>query len=93
MNDCINFEEKDDYKAAKRVIDNENERRSERLKGHQENDVWRKRSNPPNDWNKPLPEYITKRYENSYLELKSREMKGESPPETSIKEPVYCTIM
>ncbi|KAL7041937.1 hypothetical protein ACKWTF_000964 [Chironomus riparius] len=93
LNDCINFEDKGDYSAGKRVIDNEDDRRSDRMKGHTDNDVWRKRKQPPEDWNKPLPEYISKRYENSYLELKNREMKGESAPETSIREPVYCTIM
>lgn len=93
INDCINFEEKGDYNAAKRIIEHESERRNERMKDHMGNDVWQKRKAPPEDWNKPLPEYISKRYENSYLEVKSRESKGETSPDISIKEPVYCSIM
>ncbi|KAG5676280.1 hypothetical protein PVAND_006128 [Polypedilum vanderplanki] len=92
LNDCINFEEKGDFRSAKRVIDNENLRRKERMQGHWENDVWKKRSKPPDDFNKPLPDFITKRYENSYLEAKSKEMKGEALPDT-IKEATYCTLM
>ncbi|KAJ8955510.1 hypothetical protein NQ317_006106 [Molorchus minor] len=29
----------------------------------------------PEDWNKPLPEYLQKEYENSYLNVKSKELR------------------
>lgn len=74
---CVKFEEEKDEEAAKKVIESEKERRKERMKGHYGNDIWKKRSAPPEDWNKPLPEHIAKSYENSYLDIKSKEMKGE----------------
>lgn len=74
---CVKFEEEKDEDAAKKVIESEKERRKERMKGHYGNDVWKKRSQPPEDWNKPLPEHISKNYEDSYLNVKSKEMKGE----------------
>ncbi|XP_031349973.1 uncharacterized protein LOC116175807 isoform X3 [Photinus pyralis] len=49
----------------------------QRLRDHYGNDVWTKRRSPPKDWNKPLPEYLLKEYENTYLNLKAKEMKGE----------------
>lgn len=91
LNDCINFEEKNDYRAGKRIIESENKRRKERMQGHFENDTWKTRKSPPEDWNKPLPGYITKKYENSYLEMKAKEGK-ESAPDVELKEATYCTI-
>lgn len=63
------------------------------MQGHNDNDVWKKRKHPPEDFNKPLPEYINKRYENSYLDIKNKEMKGEGSPDVNLKEPTYCTLM
>lgn len=93
--DCVRFEEKGDEKAAKNVIDNEARRRKERMRAHYGNNVWKKRSNPPDDWSKPLPERITKEYENSFLDLKSKEMKGIpiSPEAASSMQSSRCTIM
>lgn len=95
LNDCINFEEKNDYRAGKRIIENENKRRKERMDAHFQNDTWTKRKSPPEDWNKPLPEYISKKYENSFLEIKNKEAKGEITPDNTVdlKEPTYCTLM
>lgn len=95
LNDCINFEEKNDYRAGKRVIENENKRRKDRMEAHFDNDTWIKRKSPPEDWNKSLPEYITRKYENSFLEIKNKELKGESSSEKNLdfKEPTYCTLM
>lgn len=42
------------------------------------NDIWVYRKEPPKDWNKPLPEWIQKRYQNSYLnEIQKRMEKNE----------------
>lgn len=62
----------------------------ERLRPHYSNDIWEKRDSPPEDWNKPLPEYLQKEYETTYLNLKSKEMRGdiESTDKTS-----FCSIM
>ena len=58
------------------VLDSETSRRKERMSAHYGNNVWKKRKGPPEDWSKPLPERFSKEYENSFLELKSKEMKG-----------------
>jgi hypothetical protein len=54
LNDCINFECKNDLESAKRIIENEDKRRDERMQAHNANDVWNKRAHPPDDFNKPL---------------------------------------
>lgn len=74
---CVKFEEEKDEEAAKKIIESEKERRKDRMKGHFGNNVWKKRGQPPEDWNKPLPDHISKSYENSYLDVKNKEMKGE----------------
>lgn len=74
--DCLRYTEKNDLKAAKKVIDNETARRKDRMKNHFGNNVWKKRANPPEDWAKPLPEHLTKQYENSFLDIKSKELGG-----------------
>lgn len=100
---CVKFEEKEDLKAAKKLIDSEGLRRKERLKAHYGNNIWKKRKNPPEDWSKPLPDHLTKDYENSFLEIKSKEMKGSlgsssgipisSEASASTMQTSSCTIM
>lgn len=48
-------------------------RRDERMQAHFDNTTWTKRDKPPEDWNKPLPEWMVKRDEHSYLALKRQE--------------------
>lgn len=74
---CVKFEEKKDLKAAKAVIDNETSRRKKRMKAHFGNNVWKKRDAPPEDWSKPLPDHLNQQYENSFLDVKSKELRGE----------------
>ena len=50
-----------------RLIEAEEKRIAERLQGHFANDVWEKRTEPPEDWNKPLPPELAKLSENSLL--------------------------
>lgn len=54
--------------AAKSIIESEIQRIDERLKPHLYNKVWKKRDKPPEDWNKPLPEF-EKLTKNSYLSM------------------------
>lgn len=61
-----------------------------RFHGHYANNVWEKRKAPPEDWAKPLPEWMEKKNENSYLQLKQMEMEGKVPVEI---EKSYCAIM
>lgn len=75
--DCLRYTEKNDLAAGKKVIDHETTRRKERLKAHYGNNVWKKRDAPPEDWAKPLPDHLMKKYENSFLDIKNKEIKGE----------------
>nr|XP_053656079.1 UPF0545 protein C22orf39 homolog [Cherax quadricarinatus] len=85
---CLQYRKYKDLESLTSVIKSEMKRRQERLKGHYTNTVWDKRESPPDDWNKPLPEYLQKTQEGSYLALKSKEQK-----EGKIEEPSYiCTI-
>ena len=60
-----------DVDAAKRIIAREKERIVERMRGHYENDVWEKRTEPPSkeEWCAPLPQYMVDKQEKSYLAL------------------------
>lgn len=58
---------------------------------HYDNDVWSKRKEPPNDWDKALPEWLQKRNENTLLDVKSRQAKGDKVE--LIGERYLCTIM
>ncbi|CAH1100485.1 unnamed protein product [Psylliodes chrysocephalus] len=88
---CYKWEERQDVKAANELIQSEKQRRKERLLPHYSNNVWTRRKSPPENWNDPLPEYITKDYEHSYLNIKSKEMKGEIPPSFDVN--YKCSIM
>lgn len=72
------------------VIESEKQRRLERLRAHYRNDTWKKRDAPPTDWDKPLPEWMAKRDENTYLAQRAKEMKEGKMEETSDS---FCTIM
>ncbi|XP_028129903.1 UPF0545 protein C22orf39 homolog [Diabrotica virgifera virgifera] len=88
---CYKWENDKDVNAANELVKSEKQKRKERLLPHYKNDVWTKRTSPPENWNCPLPDYITKEYENSYLNIKSKEMKGEIPP--SFDMDFKCSIM
>lgn len=91
---CIKWQDGEDVKAANAVVQSETERRTQRLRDHYGNDVWTKRRSPPKDWNKPLPEYLLKEYENSFLNLKAKEMKGERVDNVLLNEEwKLCSVM
>ncbi|XP_065078172.1 synaptic plasticity regulator PANTS [Ochlerotatus camptorhynchus] len=93
FDNCVKFERNPhNTKSALELIESEKIRRTERLKAHYGNDVWAKRSKAPEDWAKPLPEKLQKEYENSYLELKAREMRGEVEPSKEDGR-TMCVIM
>lgn len=55
----------------------EKERLKDRLQGHATNDVWERRTSPPENWNKSLPEHLLPD-DDSYLELhKETKLSGE----------------
>eukprot|EP00088_Acartia_fossae_P020885 TRINITY_DN2239_c0_g1_i9.p1 TRINITY_DN2239_c0_g1~~TRINITY_DN2239_c0_g1_i9.p1 ORF type:complete len:223 (-),score=29.35 TRINITY_DN2239_c0_g1_i9:499-1167(-) len=67
FDDCKEWSRNADVEAAKRIIANEKIRIKERLKGHYENNVWEKRTAPPEDWDVPLPDWLLKRQKESNL--------------------------
>ncbi|XP_023946876.2 UPF0545 protein C22orf39 homolog [Bicyclus anynana] len=89
-NNCCKWTDDKDLKAAEAVINSEKNRRLERLKSHYQNDTWTKRDGPPPDWEQPLPDWMVKRDENTYLAHKAKEMK-EGKEDESITS--YCSIM
>lgn len=76
-NNCQKYTWSEDKEAARELIVSELNRRTKRMQAHFENDIWKKREHPPDDWTKPLPEFMVKRNENSYLEIKSKEFDAE----------------
>lgn len=58
-------------------------RRDERLKAHLSNDIWEKRDKPPENWSKPLPDWMEERNKNTFLELKATELKENEEKERS----------
>ncbi|CAH0555346.1 unnamed protein product [Brassicogethes aeneus] len=78
---CYKYVDNNDFKAGEELIKSEKKRRLQRLLPHYANDVWERRKTPPEDWNKPLPEHMLKEYEATYLNVKSKELKGEIPPQ------------
>jgi len=49
------------------LVNSEKTKRNNRLKSFYANNVWENRTSPPDNWNKPLPDYIAKRRTNSTL--------------------------
>ncbi|CAO1357294.1 unnamed protein product [Diamesa hyperborea] len=90
---CVKFED-GDLQAGKQVIDSETKRRRDRMRPHYQNNVWTKREAPPADWSKELPEYLQKEYENSFLSIKAKEMKGiKLAVGAQPSESTFCSIM
>ncbi|KAF9802782.1 hypothetical protein SFRURICE_002950 [Spodoptera frugiperda] len=87
---CCKWEDYKDIKAANALIASEKERRMVRLRAHYRNDVWKKRDSPPADWAKPLPEWMQKRDENTYLAIKAKEIR-EGKEDTTEKK--FCSII
>lgn len=89
---CQKWEDKKDLDAATKVIRSEEKRRLDRLQPHYGNNVWTKRDAPPEHWNAPLPEWLAERQKNTFLEIKSREMKGEKVDDPDAGKG-FCSIM
>ncbi|ALC42164.1 CG15908 [Drosophila busckii] len=90
---CERYEQSQgkDVAAGDAIIKSEEQRRNARLQAHYANDTWQKRKQPPEDWAKPLPEWLEKRNENTYLELKQKELMGLATPQEEDRS--FCAIM
>ncbi|KAG8223882.1 hypothetical protein J437_LFUL004718 [Ladona fulva] len=75
---CKRWEESKNLSALNSLIDSEKKRKTERLRKYVENDIWELRDEPPQDWNKPLPEWMEKEYSSTYLAFKSVERKSKT---------------
>ncbi|XP_012533889.1 UPF0545 protein C22orf39 homolog [Monomorium pharaonis] len=74
-NNCYQWQKYQSEEAYDKLIQSEKQRRAKRLHAHYANNVWEKRERPPENWNNPLPEWMQKKFENSYLHIRSQEMK------------------
>uniref|UniRef100_A0A1B6CYQ7 Synaptic plasticity regulator PANTS n=1 Tax=Clastoptera arizonana TaxID=38151 RepID=A0A1B6CYQ7_9HEMI len=86
---CEKFKTNKDEKAYNEIISNEESRRRKRMQCHLNNKVWENRDSPPENWNAPLPEWMLRRYENTYLNLRALEIKEGRTP---VEKP-SCTIL
>lgn len=90
--DCKKWTDSNDYKAAESLILSEEARIKKRFVAHYKNNIWEHRDSPPEDWAKPLPEWMQKEQENSYLYHQSQALKkGETLPDTNVFS--KCSIM
>ncbi|XP_076280778.1 synaptic plasticity regulator PANTS [Lasioglossum baleicum] len=64
---CYRWEKYKSEQAYESLINSEKKRRLERLRAHYANDTWEKRNAPPENWNAPLPEWLQKKLDTSYL--------------------------
>ncbi|KAI5720104.1 hypothetical protein M8J77_001913 [Diaphorina citri] len=87
---CEKWTDNKDYKAAEEVILNEESRIKKRFTSHNRNNIWEHRASPPEDWDKPLPEWMQKEQENTFLYHQAKAFKaGETLP----TNPLSCNIM
>eukprot|EP00095_Tigriopus_kingsejongensis_P011380 maker-scaffold68_size422247-snap-gene-0.10 protein:Tk11380 transcript:maker-scaffold68_size422247-snap-gene-0.10-mRNA-1 annotation:"upf0545 protein c22orf39 homolog" len=97
--DCARWDQNQDLEAAARVIEREKSRIGGRMKDHFANDVWEKRTHPPEDWNKPLPPHLAEMAEGSWLQHCDRGTLNESAVESAnslanrISASLFCSIM
>ncbi|XP_014215998.1 UPF0545 protein C22orf39 homolog [Copidosoma floridanum] len=90
---CKKWKESQDEEAYALLIASEKKRRTERLKGHIENDVWEKRDKPPENWDAPLPEWLEKKNANTYLDFKAKSIRDGTVNDLDVKMYNACTIL
>lgn len=92
---CLRYErDTSDWKSANEVINSEIDRRTIRMQAHYENNIWRKRINPPADWNKPLPDWLIKKNQNTYLNVRASEITDIEHDNTICNENrTMCSVM
>ncbi|CAN7984855.1 unnamed protein product, partial [Ixodes hexagonus] len=87
---CLRWRKEKDIEALRSVVDSEAQRKKERLDGSLQNNVWELRSEPPKDWNKPLPEWMNEKLRNTYLESVAKEPSSDA---TSALTKRSCCIL
>merc|ERR1719383_104018 len=86
FNDCKIWTRDADVDAAKRIIEREKKRIKQRLEGHYTNDIWEKRASPPEEWNKPLPDWFKAKQDSSFLQAYQDEKIAEETSSSSEKK-------
>ena len=69
---CADFHKTRDLKDLPALIHSEEERFKARALASARNNVWTYRTAPPDDWNKPLPDYMQERNKGTVLEFYSK---------------------
>ncbi|XP_020282872.1 UPF0545 protein C22orf39 homolog [Pseudomyrmex gracilis] len=90
---CYQWQKYKSDEAYDQLIESEKKRRLQRLRAHYANNVWEKREKPPDNWNSPLPEWMQKDFENSYLHIRSQQMKGKMEDGVVSALDSKCTIL
>ncbi|XP_063238561.1 synaptic plasticity regulator PANTS [Bacillus rossius redtenbacheri] len=90
---CNRWSKGGDKKALAEIVKSETDRRLKRLANHYKNNVWEKRTEPPEDWNKPLPDWMEKEFQTSYLQLRSQEMKLDGAEKPPTAERTLCVLL
>ncbi|CAF0822328.1 unnamed protein product [Didymodactylos carnosus] len=89
MHNCVYWTQRGDIDNLKELISYEEQRLLRRKHASMMNNVWEYRTEPPSDWNSPLPEWAVKRAK----EIGEYEVKDKD--ETSQVKKImqtYCTI-
>ncbi|CAF0927285.1 unnamed protein product [Adineta steineri] len=63
LHNCMFWLQRKDVQELKNLISYEEDRLIRRKLSAENNDVWQPRTEPPSDWNAPLPEWARKRAE------------------------------
>ncbi|XP_043283388.1 UPF0545 protein C22orf39 homolog [Venturia canescens] len=89
---CQLWKSKDDDKAFEALLASEQKRRLKRLQPHYSNDIWTKRDKPPQNWNKPLPDWMNKKISGTLLEYKQKGIETGKVNDLDVNIP-WCTIL
>ncbi|XP_012256654.2 UPF0545 protein C22orf39 homolog [Athalia rosae] len=87
-NNCKLWKQLQDETAFNALVQSEEKRRMDRLRPHYANSVWKKRQEPPKNWNTPLPDWLQEENAVSFLGVKVEEMQANK----IIEKRTMCTI-
>ncbi|XP_014678090.1 PREDICTED: UPF0545 protein C22orf39 homolog, partial [Priapulus caudatus] len=95
---CMKWKKKENKDALGEVLGNERRRLGDRLRASYANDVWELRDGPPATWAAPLPAWLQRENENTYLAVKceQRHRDGDAAAAAAaarFAEPSRCTIL
>ncbi|XP_008548060.1 uncharacterized protein LOC103571624 [Microplitis demolitor] len=90
---CQKWRKKQDEVAYNDLVESVKKRRLERLKSHVANDTWTRRTKPPEDWNEPLPEWMVKKNEGTFLAAKQKSINADGYDHGYDQYVPSCTIL